>query len=73
MSTITKTDTEKTFASRWWKYFSNLWQTMDFDSLDYTYASIRQLRQAITTLEARVSELESGMVCCLKNEPHRLT
>jgi hypothetical protein len=46
---------------------------MDFNSQDYTYASLRQLRQTITTLEARVAELETGRAVRLENEPHRLT
>jgi hypothetical protein len=73
MSTITKPDAEATFVSRWWRYFINLEQAMDFDSQGYTYASLRQLRQTITTLEARVAELETGRTVRLENEPHRLT
>ena len=73
MNTITKPDTEATLVSRWWRYFRNLEQAMDFDSQDYTYASLRQVRQTITTLEARVAELETGRAVRLENEPHRLT
>jgi hypothetical protein len=73
MSTITKPDTEATLVSRWWSHILNLEQSMDFDSQDYTYASLRQLRQTITTLEARVVELETGRAVRLENEPHRLT
>jgi hypothetical protein len=73
MSTMTKPDTDTTFASRWWTYFSNLEQAMDFDSQAYTDASLRQLRQTVTTLEARVAELETGTACRLETEPHELT
>ena len=75
MNTITKTktDTETTLAARWWRYFINLEQAMDFDSQDYTYASLRQLRQTITTLEARVAELEAGRAVRLETEPRRIT
>jgi hypothetical protein len=73
MSTMTKPDTDTTFASRWWTYFSDLGQAMDFDSQAYTDVSLRQLQQTITILEARVAELETATVCALETEPHELT
>ena len=69
MSTMTKSDTDTTFASRWWTYFSSLEQAMDFDPHAYTDLSLRQLRQTVTTLEARVAALETGTPCALKPEP----
>lgn len=63
MSTMTKPYTDTTFASRWWTYFSNLEQAMDFDSQAYTDLLLRQLRQTVVTLEARVAELETGTAC----------
>ena len=72
MSTMTKSDTDTTFASRWWTYFSNLEQAMDFDSQGYTDLSLRQLRQTVTTLEARVAELETGTACAFETKPHEL-
>jgi hypothetical protein len=73
MSTKTKPHTDTTFASRWWTYFSNLEQAMDFDSQAYTDLSLHQLRQVVTTLEARVAELETATAYCLETEPHELT
>jgi hypothetical protein len=73
MSTMTKPHTDTTFASRWWTYFSNLGQAMDFDSQSYTDLSLRELRQTVTTLEKRIAELEAGTAYCLETEPAELT
>jgi hypothetical protein len=69
MSTMTKPHTDTTFLYRWWTYFSNLEQAIDFDSQAYTDLSLRQLQQTVTTLQARVAELETDMACALEPEP----
>jgi hypothetical protein len=69
MSTMTKPHTDTTFAPRWWTYFSNLAQAMDFDSQAYTDLSLRQLQQTVTTLQERVAELETGTACVSEAEP----
>jgi hypothetical protein len=73
MSTTANPDTDTTFASRWWKYFSNLEQAMDFDSQAHADLSLRQLRQTVTALETRVAELETGRASALEAEPLELT
>jgi hypothetical protein len=73
MSTMTKPHTDTTFASRWWTYFSNLGQAMDFDSQSYTDLSLRELRQTVTTLEKRIAELEAGTACAFETESPEYT
>ena len=68
MSTMTKPHTGTTFASRWWTYFRNMEQAMDFDSQAYTKLSLRELRQTVATLEARVAGLEAGTECAFETE-----
>ena len=73
MSTITKPDRQTSLASRWWKYCRDLGQAMDFDSQAYTEASQRRLRQTVSTLEARVAELEVGRPFSVKTESNELS
>ncbi len=53
-------------SSRWQKlkaWLTTFEQAMAYDHLEYTDATIRQLRKAVAQLDARVIELEGRSQC----------